>query len=52
MKQIKMGYLVQPECNSGYQHKNIFMGSGMKNYEASCELPFFMRNVETNCRMV
>lgn len=36
-----MGYLVQPECKCGYQHKQIFMGGGMRNFETSCEVPFY-----------
>jgi hypothetical protein len=36
-----MGYVIQPQCTCGYQHKQIFMGGGIKNYETSCEVPFY-----------
>lgn len=36
-----MGYLLNAECSCGYKHKEIYMGGGMKNFESSCEVPFY-----------
>jgi ribosomal protein L37AE/L43A len=42
-----MGYVIKPECTCGYPFKELFFGGGMKNFETSCEVPFYCNECGT-----